>query len=142
MHSEQSAKPRGQRGAFFKLAQRELASANETLDMCELSRVCWQRHSSIRCVALCAQACRFLTIWPFRPAMDIRPFFIYFLPVLTVVAVGALGSTRRLGFWLTLLLAIGLTPIGGLIVAMLSGHRKPQRVKRRAPPPKPLGPSN
>lgn len=60
--------------------------------------------------------------------MDITPFFIYVLPVATVLAVALLGSTRRLGFWLTLILSIFLTPVGGFIAALISG---PRRIKRR-----------
>ena len=63
--------------------------------------------------------------------MSLAPILIIALPVLTVLAVGLVGSTRRLGFWLTLLLSIVLTPIGGFFVAFLSGprsrpHRKPK----------------
>jgi VIT1/CCC1 family predicted Fe2+/Mn2+ transporter len=59
--------------------------------------------------------------------MLFSPFFVYALPVITVVAVGALGSTRRLGFWLTLILAVLLTPIGGAIAAIISGPRRRKR---------------
>lgn len=66
--------------------------------------------------------------------MDLSPFFIYTLPVLTVLAVAMVGSTRRLGFWLTLALSIVLTPIGGFVAAVLSGHRKPKRKKQGRSP--------
>lgn len=56
--------------------------------------------------------------------MRFSPFFIYILPVVLVLVVGALGSTRRIGFWAALILAILLTPIGGGIVALLSGPRR------------------
>jgi len=55
---------------------------------------------------------------------------VVLLPVLTILAVGLVGTTRRLGFWLSLLAAVVLTPIGGFIVAVLSGpraHRPPPR---------------
>jgi len=71
--------------------------------------------------------------------MDLAPLLVIALPVLTVLAVGLLGSTRRLGFWLSLLLAVVLTPIGGTLVALLTGRK---RLKRRpaardaAPPSK------
>lgn len=52
------------------------------------------------------------------------PFFVYVLPIVTALAVAALGSTRRLGFWLTLGAAIVLTPMGGYIAAMLSGAKR------------------
>lgn len=45
-------------------------------------------------------------------------------PALTILAVGLLGSTRRLGFWLSLLAAVVLTPIGGTVVALISGPRR------------------
>jgi UPF0716 family protein affecting phage T7 exclusion len=61
--------------------------------------------------------------------MDLTPFFIVALPVTTILAVGLLGSTRRIGFWAALILAILLTPVGGFIVALISGRgrRKPKR---------------
>ena len=62
--------------------------------------------------------------------MDLIPLLVIALPVLTVLAVGLVGSTRRLGFWLSLLLAIVLTPIGGLLVALLTGRK---RIERRIP---------
>jgi UPF0716 family protein affecting phage T7 exclusion len=66
--------------------------------------------------------------------LSLAPFFIYVLPILTVLAVAAVGSTRRLGFWLTLIASVFLTPIGGYILAVLSGakRRKPKKRKRRA----------
>ena len=68
--------------------------------------------------------------------MDISPFFVYMLPVFTLLALGALGSTRRLGFWPTVLLSIVLTPIGGFVATMISGQRKLKRAtlgKPKAP---------
>lgn len=56
--------------------------------------------------------------------MSFSPFFIYVLPVVLVLVVGAIGSTRRIGFWVALILAIVLTPIGGGIVALISGPRR------------------
>lgn len=61
--------------------------------------------------------------------MELKPFFIFVLPVLTVLMLGMLGTTRRLGFWGTILLSIVLTPVGGFIAANLSG---PRRRRRRA----------
>ncbi|MCY1013665.1 hypothetical protein OV079_50685 [Nannocystis pusilla] len=61
--------------------------------------------------------------------MELTLLFVYALPVVTLLALGLLGTTRRLGFWLTVLLSIVLTPIGGFIAALLSGPRK---AKRRA----------
>lgn len=49
------------------------------------------------------------------------------LPVLTALAVGLLGTTRRVGFWGGLILSILLTPIGGFIVTLISGPRRPPR---------------
>lgn len=64
--------------------------------------------------------------------MDATPLFIYVLPVLTVLAVGLLGSTRRIGFWITIILSIVLTPIGGALVAMISGPKRRPRAYDRA----------
>ncbi len=62
--------------------------------------------------------------------MDLTPFMIVILPVLTVLAVALLGSTRRIGFWLALLLAIVLTPVGGGIAALLSGPKRRASARR------------
>jgi len=56
--------------------------------------------------------------------MTSMPFFIVILPVVLVVTVGLLGSTRRIGFWLGLILGIVLTPVGGALVALISGPKK------------------
>ena len=50
--------------------------------------------------------------------------FIFILPIVTVLAVGLLGSTRRIGFWIALVLAVVLTPIGGFLVALISGPKR------------------
>jgi hypothetical protein len=55
--------------------------------------------------------------------MDLVPFFVYFLPVATVLAVGLLGSTRRIGFWGAVLFSLLLTPVGGLIVTLISSPK-------------------
>ncbi len=52
------------------------------------------------------------------------PFFAIILPILAILVAGLVGTTRRLGFWLTLLLSIVLTPIGGFVLAVLSGPRR------------------
>lgn len=59
--------------------------------------------------------------------MEFAPFFIYVLPVITILAVGLLGSTRRIGFWLALLASILLTPVGGFVLAFVLG---PKPIKR------------
>lgn len=56
--------------------------------------------------------------------MELTPYFVYFLPIATVLAVGLLGSTRRLGFWWSVLLSVLLTPVGGLIAALFSGPKR------------------
>lgn len=56
--------------------------------------------------------------------MGITPFFVYLLPIATVLAVGLLGSTRRIGFWWSVLLSVLLTPVGGFIVALVSGAKR------------------
>lgn len=63
--------------------------------------------------------------------MELTPFFIVVLPILSVIAVGALGSTCRIGFWTALLIALLLTPIAGTIAALISG---PKRLARRPIP--------
>jgi UPF0716 family protein affecting phage T7 exclusion len=61
--------------------------------------------------------------------MELTPFLIFVLPALTVLLVGMLGSTRRIGFWPALLLAILLTPVCGFVVTLFSGPKtlKPRR---------------
>ena len=56
--------------------------------------------------------------------MDFTPVFVYALPIITLITVGLLGSTRRIGFWLALILGIVLTPVGGFLVALISGPKK------------------
>jgi len=56
--------------------------------------------------------------------MDLTPFFVYLLPVATVLAVGLLGSTRRLGFWGAVLFSLLLTPLGGLVVTLISSPKR------------------
>lgn len=56
--------------------------------------------------------------------MDIAPLFIYGLSILSVLAVGLLGTTRRIGFWGAVFFSVVLTPIGGFFVAVLSGERR------------------
>jgi hypothetical protein len=55
--------------------------------------------------------------------MNFTPFFIIGLPIIIFAAMGLLGSTRRSGFWPTLILSVLITPVGGFIVAWLSGPR-------------------
>lgn len=54
-----------------------------------------------------------------------RLFDDYVFPVLKVLAVGLLGRERRIGLWGALILSVILTPIGGLLVTLLSGPRPP-----------------
>ncbi len=61
------------------------------------------------------------------------PIFIIGLPLFLLLAVGLVGSTRRLGFWWTLLFSVLLTPIGGFVVAALSGARRPKQRKKPQP---------
>lgn len=58
--------------------------------------------------------------------MDLPPLFAYGLVVAIVLSLGLLGSTRRIGFWPAIILSIVLTPVGGLLVALISG---PKRIK-------------
>jgi hypothetical protein len=66
-------------------------------------------------------------------AMTFTPFFIIALPVIVLFTMGLIGSTRRAGFWLTLGLSVLLTPIGGFLVAWLSGPRAYTPPKPRPP---------
>lgn len=59
--------------------------------------------------------------------MDPAPLFLYLLPPVTLLALGLLGRTRRLGFWPTVLLSFVLSPVFGLLVAVASGPRRPRR---------------
>ncbi|MDI1427934.1 hypothetical protein [Polyangium sorediatum] len=57
-----------------------------------------------------------------RAGLEIGPLFDdYVFPVLKVLAVGLLGRERRIGLWGALILSMFLTPIGGLLVTLLSG---------------------
>jgi UPF0716 family protein affecting phage T7 exclusion len=63
--------------------------------------------------------------------MDIAPVFIYVLPIVILIAIGLLGGTRRIGFWPAVILSILLTPIGGFILTLLSGPKRPKKKKRK-----------
>lgn len=54
----------------------------------------------------------------------ISPIFLILLPLALFIVVGLVGSTRRIGFWPPLLLSLLITPVGGFIVAVLSGPRR------------------
>jgi hypothetical protein len=64
--------------------------------------------------------------------MTFTPFFIIVLPLAALLTAGLIGSTRRSGFWLTLVLSVLVTPVGGFLVAWLSGPRTftPRRPRR------------
>jgi len=51
-------------------------------------------------------------------------FFIYVLPVITLIVVCLLGRTRRIGFWGALAVSLLLTPVGGFIAALVSGPKR------------------
>ena len=72
--------------------------------------------------------------------MEFAPFFIYVLPVITILAVGLLGSTRRIGFWLALLASILLTPVGGFVLALVLGLSPSSGHGAEAEAPRDLGP--
>ena len=65
--------------------------------------------------------------------MEFAPFFKIGIPVLLVVTIGLLGRTRRIGFWGAFILSIVLTPVGGFLIALISGpkpiHVSPSRTK-------------
>lgn len=74
--------------------------------------------------------------------MEFAPFLKVGILVLLVVTIGLLGTTRRIGFWGAFLLAIILTPIGGFLVALMSGP-KPVGVaasRKKKPAPVPIPP--
>jgi hypothetical protein len=50
--------------------------------------------------------------------------FKYGLPLLVLLSVGMLGRTRRIGFWGGVIFSMLLTPIGGLLLAYISGPRR------------------
>lgn len=54
----------------------------------------------------------------------LAPLVAVGLAALLFLSVGLVGTTRRIGFWWAVLLSILLTPIGGLLVAILSGQRR------------------
>ena len=62
--------------------------------------------------------------------MNVAPIFIIGLPILLVLAVGMVASTRRLGFFLGVIASIFLTPIGGFVLAVVTGPRKRKRSKQ------------
>ena len=66
--------------------------------------------------------------------MDLAPIFLVALPILTVLAVGLLGGTRRIGFWAAIILSVVITPVGGFIVALISGpkRQKPKAARTKA----------
>ena len=63
------------------------------------------------------------------------PVYAFGFLALTILGIGLMGSTRRIGFWLALLASILLTPIGGLVLTVLSGPPKPE--PKPKPKPKP-----
>ncbi|MCA9656723.1 MAG: hypothetical protein KC486_00125 [Myxococcales bacterium] len=56
--------------------------------------------------------------------MSLSPLFILALSVAAIVAAGLAGKTRRLGFWLTIVVSVFLTPFVGFALAVLSGRRQ------------------
>jgi hypothetical protein len=68
--------------------------------------------------------------------MSVSRFFIYVLPIVTILFIGLLGKTRRIGFLLAVIASILLTPVGGFVLTMLLG---PKRVERPADRPRITG---
>lgn len=62
--------------------------------------------------------------------MELTPFLIFLLPAVTVLAVGLLGSTRRIGFWPALFISVLLTPVSGFVAALFSGPKLPAPRRR------------
>lgn len=65
--------------------------------------------------------------------MNIAGAVAALVAILLLLSLGLLGSTRRSGFWLTIIASIFLTPIGGVLLAIISGPRryKPPRGDQR-----------
>lgn len=67
--------------------------------------------------------------------MEFAPFFKIGIPVLLIVTIGLLGRTRRIGFWGAFILSIILTPVGGFLIALISGPKPigvdPSRTKAK-----------
>lgn len=63
--------------------------------------------------------------------MSLAPYFLIGLPVLTVLAVGFLGRTRRIGWWGAILASIVLTPLGGFIATLMLGPKSPPKKAKR-----------
>ncbi|MGK4008329.1 hypothetical protein WMF31_37295 [Sorangium sp. So ce1036] len=61
--------------------------------------------------------------------MSIRHFFIYLLPIITILLIGLLGRTRRIGFLPAIIASILFTPLGGFLLTLFLG---PKRVNRPA----------
>lgn len=70
--------------------------------------------------------------------MNATPLFVIGIPILLVFTVGLIGTTRRLGFWWAVGSAIVLTPVGGFLIALLSGARRPPRPAAPVKPAEPV----
>ncbi len=55
--------------------------------------------------------------------MELAPLFKIGIPALLVITIGLLGRTRRIGFWGAFIFSIILTPVGGFLVALVSGPK-------------------
>lgn len=63
---------------------------------------------------------------------------IFFSWIIFSFVAGAVGSSRKIGFWLAFLLSIFLSPLIGLIIAFSSPRKEPNEVKivnNYTPPP-------
>jgi hypothetical protein len=74
--------------------------------------------------------------------MELAPIFRYVLPVVLIFTVGLLGRTRRIGFWGAFILSILLTPIGGFLVALISGAKRIEDPPKRKKSTAKQGPKN
>ncbi|MRG98520.1 hypothetical protein [Polyangium spumosum] len=101
----------------------DLEAVNETL--CDVRRA-WAPADNlvlrISTLAGSSQPARASRSETSRAGLGLGPLFDdYVFPVLEVLAVGLLGRARRIGIWGALILSVILTPIGGLLVTLLSG---------------------
>jgi hypothetical protein len=55
--------------------------------------------------------------------MEFEPIIKISILVSLILTIGLLGRTRRIGFLGAVILAIILTPIGGFLIALISGPR-------------------
>lgn len=77
----------------------------------------------------------------------IETIFAFFFWIILTFVVGAVGASRKIGFWGAFFLSLFLSPIIGIIIVALSDRKKPPEVRIVNPvqyqvsKPQPLGTS-